>query len=165
MIFVTVGAQIPFDRLCQTIDAWAGKHTRRDIFAQIGSTTWKPKHFDYEKFLNPLDFRERLKTAAIIVAHAGMGTIITALEYGKPIIVMPRSGELHETRNNHQIATAENLRSSGRVIVAMDEAELTVKLECIDEIKGGQKIATTADPRLIAAIRSFGLGESVPAVR
>ena len=42
MIFVTVGAQMPFDRMCKAVDAWAAKRGRSDVFAQIGETEWRP---------------------------------------------------------------------------------------------------------------------------
>jgi len=38
VIFVTVGAQMPFDRLVGAVDTWAGTNNRRDIFAQTGET-------------------------------------------------------------------------------------------------------------------------------
>ena len=35
MIFVTVGAQLPFDRLVDTVDAWAGRKGDTEVLAQI----------------------------------------------------------------------------------------------------------------------------------
>ena len=46
-----------------------------------------------------------MDAAAAIVAHAGMGTILTALETGKRLLVMPRRAALGEHRNDHQLAT------------------------------------------------------------
>jgi len=36
MIFVTVGAQMAFDRLIRAVDAWAGVHPAVSVFGQIG---------------------------------------------------------------------------------------------------------------------------------
>jgi len=58
-----------------------------------------------------------------------MGTIITALELDKPILVMPRRGDLGETRNDHQLATARRLHALGLIEVALDEAELRSRLD------------------------------------
>ena len=96
---------MPFDRMVRTIDAWASRVGRSDVFAQIGPTNWRPRHIEWTQFIEPQDFRRRVRDATIIVAHAGMGSILV-LELGKPIIVMPRRGDLRETRNDHQLATA-----------------------------------------------------------
>ena len=37
MIFVTVGAQMPFDRLTSSVDRWAASHPTSDVVAQIGT--------------------------------------------------------------------------------------------------------------------------------
>ncbi len=59
-----------------------------------------------------------MQAATAIVAHAGMGTILTALEMGKPLLVMPRRAALGEHRNDHQLATASRFAELGRVKVA-----------------------------------------------
>lgn len=128
MIFVTVGAQMAFDRLVRAVDGWAGVSGHRDVFGQIGPSSYRPLHFQHQRFLEPARFRAMYEKAALVVAHAGMGSIITALEMGKPILVMPRRGDLGETRNDHQIATARRFAELGAVHVAMDEDELCVQL-------------------------------------
>ena len=155
VIFVTVGAQMPFDRLVRTVDSWAGTRGRKDIFAQIGPTDWRPSHLHWQHFLTPTEFRARLSAASVVVAHAGMGSIISALQFGKPILVMPRRGDLLETRNDHQVATAERLGALAGVTVARDEEELQKKLEAIEELAGGAPISSTASESLIRAVRSF----------
>jgi UDP-N-acetylglucosamine transferase subunit ALG13 len=155
MIFVTVGAQMPFDRLVRAVDKWALLRRRDDVFAQIGPTELKTNHISVTRFIDPQEFRRRVSDANIIVAHAGMGSIITALELGKPIIVMPRRGDLMETRNDHQLATAKQFQQSGRIAVAMDEQELMERLDTLDAISGGDPIAPQASAQLIAAVRGF----------
>ena len=91
MILVTVGAQMPFDRLIAAVDHWAEVSGCTDIFAQIGDTEFRPKHLRWTQFVNPDQFRELVESADLVVAHAGMGSVLTALELGKPIIVMPHS--------------------------------------------------------------------------
>lgn len=158
MIFVTVGSQMPFDRLIRAVDAWAVARGRSDVFAQIGSTDFVPKAISAKKFIDPLEFRKRVETADVIVAHAGMGSIITALECGKLIIVMPRRGSLNETRNDHQVATVGHLSKHGRITVAMNEEELVNKLDELENVGSPQeidRISPHASPILIATIRSF----------
>ena len=163
MIFVTVGAQMAFDRLVRTVDEWAATRGRKDVFAQIGPTEWRPRHIEWVAFLPPEDFRKRVADATMVVAHAGMGSIITALELGKPILVMPRRGHLQETRNDHQVATAERFMAQGRIRVAFDEAELVMQLDRLEELAQGRRdiLSATASPELVQALRRF-LEETAP---
>lgn len=146
---------MPFDRMVRAVDAWAGAHGRRDVFAQIGTTDWRPTHIEWTELLEPDEFRRRVREARVLVAHAGMGSILTALEAGKPILVMPRRGDLQETRNDHQIATARQFQSLGRVAVALDEHELPRKLDEIESLASSEPISRYASPRLLAAVQRF----------
>lgn len=155
VIFVTVGAQMPFDRLIKTIDQWAHAHQRDDVFAQIGSTDYRPSHIRWTPFLSTEEFRQRYEDAKVVIAHAGTGSIITALQLGKPILIMPRRASLRETRNDHQVATSEQFRKLDSVVVAMDEHELITRLEGIDQLRGRQTIEPYASPELVNALREF----------
>jgi UDP-N-acetylglucosamine transferase subunit ALG13 len=155
MIFVTVGSQTPFDRLIRAVDEWAGAHARSDVFAQIAATTYRPEYIKFTNFLTPTEFAEAVQRCSVIVAHAGMGTIISALELGKQVVVMPRRASLHETRNDHQVATAQSFGAQGRIIVASDEHELPHKLEYANSLGDANRITTHASPRLLATIRDF----------
>jgi UDP-N-acetylglucosamine transferase subunit ALG13 len=155
VIFVTVGSQEPFDRLIRAVDDWALAHGRSDVFAQIGNSTFRPTHIDFAKFLDPDQFNRAIREATVVVAHAGMGSIISALEKGKPIVVMPRRGRFRETRNDHQVATAERFGSHGQVIVANDEHDFAEKLDYALTVPGKNPIALEATPRLISTIRGF----------
>ncbi|MDD2465993.1 MAG: glycosyltransferase [Desulfobulbus sp.] len=155
MIFVTVGEQLPFDRLIRTVDNWA-KSSGKDVFAQIGRTNFKPSFIAYQATLDPAGFKEKIRSAEFIIAHAGMGTIITALELQKPIIIMPRKNSLGEIRNDHQFATARYFLSRG-ISVALDENELLEKLDNIDEIERSTNKVENVKPLtdLLMAIRDF----------
>ncbi|MDX2116370.1 MAG: glycosyltransferase [Planctomycetota bacterium] len=155
MIFVTVGAQMSFDRMVRAVDDWAGARGRRDVFAQIGPTSYRPRHIEWTEFIEPEEFRRRVQEASVLVAHAGMGSILTALEAGKPILVMPRRGDLRETRNDHQIATARRFLDLGKVAVAFDEAELPAKLDQVEMQTAAGKISPFASDRLLEAVRAF----------
>lgn len=122
-----------FDRLVRAVDAWAGATRREDVFAQVGPSHYRPRHVEFTRFMNPLQYQDCIAMADAIVAHAGMGTIIAAVEAGKPILVMPRRGDLHETRNDHQVATARQFAKRGVLRVAMDEQALIQELATIDE--------------------------------
>lgn len=155
MIFVTVGTDLPFDRMVKIIDAWAGECGRRDIFAQIGEGGWEPKNIRFCNFLQPPQFMEHFKMASVIISHAGMGTILSALHYRKPILVMPKLASLGEHRNEHQLATARRMMDLGNVNVAFDENELRQRLDGLEELKQPKPIGDSASDSLVNGVRDF----------
>lgn len=155
MIFVTVGTQLPFDRLVRVVDAWAGETGRDDVFAQIGPSRFRPEHIRFQPFVEPDEFARRASEATAIIAHAGMGSILTALQHGKPIVIMPRRADLGEQRNDHQLATAARFEGRAGVSVARDERELPEILARLDQLRASDPIPPFASPGLIAAIREF----------
>lgn len=155
MIFVTVGTDSPFDRMVRVIDSWVAETGRQDVFAQIGNGGWEPEAMPFARMLDPREFRRRFEAASVIVGHAGMGTILSALHYGKPILVMPKKASLGEQRNEHQLATARRMSELGKVSVAFDEAELAGKLRDLERMMPTERITPYAEPRLIDGIRAF----------
>lgn len=155
MILVTVGTDQPFDRLVAAVDRWAAKNARTDVFAQIGHTEMRPQHIASTPFLEPADFHRKFTEASVIVAHAGMGTILSALRYGKPIVVLPRRASLGEQRNEHQLATAKHLQALGKIHVALDENELLACLDSLAQLKPLASVGPFAAPSLIDALRNF----------
>lgn len=154
MIFVTVGGQLPFDRLVRTVDDWAEERGRDDVFAQIGASDDPPGHIPWERFLSPTDFRAKAREADVIIAHAGMGSILTALELGKPIVVMPRRAHLGEHRNDHQWATMNHLCGGVDIAQAADESELVGFLERLDELRSPTERPSEEYTQLLDYIRS-----------
>lgn len=141
MIFVTVGEQLPYDRLILTIDGWA-MCSKYDVFAQVGRSKFVPRHIQYKDFLSQEEFKRKMLEADLVVSHAGMGTIISAVEYNKPILVMPRRAAFGEVRNDHQISSAQRFAALNYVMVAMDETELIDKLDNLvknDKYEGSGK--------------------------
>lgn len=155
MIFVTVGTDGPFDRLIAAVDQWAGETGRADVVAQIGRSLLQPRFIQAYQFLDPPKFSEYFASADFVIAHAGMGTILSALRYGKPLVVMPRRASLGEQRNEHQLATARRLQDAGRVTVAFDEAELLGHLAQSHLLQSRPLIGPYAEPRLTTALREF----------
>lgn len=159
MIFVTVGTQLAFDRLTAAVDDWAGGAAQREVFAQIGPSSLRPRHIEYAQFTSPEECTERMQAATAIVAHAGVGTILTALELGKPLLIMPRRAALGEHRNDHQLATAERFAAVSGVEVAFDETELPLKL-CQLKLGASQPpISRYAPDELVTAVRAFIVGK------
>jgi UDP-N-acetylglucosamine transferase subunit ALG13 len=155
-IFVTVGAQMPFERLVHAFDAWAHARGREaDVLAQIGPSDAPPTHVKHVRFLEPEAFDRAYEEADLVVAHAGTGSILAALERGKAIVVMPRRAALRETRNDHQVATAKAFASLGRIPVAWDETEIAAALDRAGTGAGTLVVGRFASDELVTAIRTF----------
>ena len=162
MIFLTVGTQFPFDRMTTVVDAWcAAAGAEAKVIGQIGHLgpeNYRPQHFEWVERVDPPSFDRHMRAASVIVSHAGMGSIITAMSTGKPIIILPRRAHLGEQRNDHQFATAQHLGTRPGVFTAMTEDELP---DLIDRViatadsKADGTVSPFAEPRLIDALSAF----------
>jgi len=159
MIFATVGTQLPFDRLIRAVDDWAGAAPGRTVIAQTGRGKYQPRNAECRATIEPAEFQRLIREAEVIVSHAGMGTILSALELGKPIVLLPRLAAKGEHRNDHQLATAERFGVRSLVRVAQDETQIGPLLDALcgrdGEGAGGQRISTSAAPEFIARLREF----------
>lgn len=131
MILVTVGTQLPFDRLLEAVDDWALQNPGQEIIAQIGVSKFMSPRFEIIPIVDTATFKKLAKDADVLVAHAGMGSILTAIEMAKPVIIMPRRADLGEHRNDHQLATAEKLAHLSNVRVVHDPYELALALSIV----------------------------------
>jgi UDP-N-acetylglucosamine transferase subunit ALG13 len=155
VIFVTVGSQLGFDRLVGAVAAWARDRREDRVFMQTADTAVDLSGIAHMPMLTAAEIRRRYDEATLVVAHAGTGSIIECMLRGKPIVVMPRSAALRETRNDHQFATARRFQSRPGVFVAWDESELPALLDRASELRGGGGIAAHAGAPLLAALRAF----------
>ena len=149
MIFITVGTQLSFERLISSVDVFFADKEETSVFAQIGPSFNMPQNITSAKFLLPLEAEKYFEEADLIIAHAGMGSVLTALKYRKPILVMPRKASLGEHRNDHQMATAKWLQELPGVFVAWNEKELIEFLETKEQLISGAPISDSAEDRLI----------------
>lgn len=162
MIFLTVGSHEPFDRLVRGVDAWcAARGGGDDVFAQITArASYRPQHFPAVASMTPEAYLERFEEASCIISHAGMGTIINALVRGKPIAVLPRSGHLNETRNDHQHATVRHLGSRPGLLVAQSECDLGATLDRLVTLGAtGDRLPRYADETLLGRLRGIIHGD------
>ena len=155
MILVTVGMQIPFDRLCRSVDDWAGARKRDDVFMQTGETDWVPEHSKHTKMIRPDEFRELMTKADLLIMHVGVGSIVTASDYGIPMVLMPRRESLLETRNDHQYHAPLKIRETPGIEVAMDETEIPGILDRIDWDRRPEVDFGATSPELIRNLSQF----------
>jgi UDP-N-acetylglucosamine transferase subunit ALG13 len=160
VIFVITGSVFPFDRLIRAMDDWAAVHAAEDTFAQIGAGAYEPAHMRWVRRLQQAEFARTIAAARLIVAHAGMGSTITAGQFGKPIVLLPRVKRLGEHNTDHQVATANWLRGKPGVYVADTDADLGMRIEeaLAAGAVGAPRLAPYAPPEFIARIRACVLG-------
>lgn len=162
MILLIVGTQFAFDRLTRAVDDWAVAADRSDVVAQIGPSKYVPKRLRCFPMMQPDKFRELQGQAKCMIAHAGMGSILTALELGIPIIIMPRDHRLGEHRNAHQIATASRFRDLPGVYCVDDVTALRAHLDKLDQLVAAKNCQTGVPGEFIANLRSFIDEERTP---
>lgn len=153
MILVVTGTQLPFDRLIKMLDEIAPQ-LDEEIAAQVNGTGYLPQHVNTIDLLPPDEFDRLFSSARLIVAHAGIGTIITAMQQQKPIIIFPRIAALGEHRNEHQLATATKMKEAGWVYVATNKEELQSLLQKPD-LHPLCTIGSSASESLIQSIAEF----------
>lgn len=145
MIFLTVGtSQFPFERVIRFIDEAVHDHQiERNIFAQVGSSLYKPRTFPYKEFLDFNDMAENTRKSDIIVTHAGVGSIMLAFLFGKIPVVIPRRHDLKEVLDNHQFEFAKKMEEMGKVIVAYEESALIDKINNYKALIGSLRSSST----------------------
>lgn len=123
MIFVTTGTQLPFPRLIRAMNDLAPT-LDEPIVAQIGPDDGAYPALEIVGHLSPAAFEEHFSNARAVVAHAGIGTILSAKRLGKPLILVPRRHDQGEHRNDHQMATAREVEGRTGLHIAWEIADL-----------------------------------------
>ena len=137
MIFVTVGSRgYQFDRLFKKLDELYEDGTlTEEMFAQVGTSGYKPKHYKYTDFIRPEEFVQKIEEANIVVSHGASGSIMKALNAGKKVIAVTRLEKYNEHINDHQIQNNEAFSNNGYVLMA--DLELENLGECFKKIYDG----------------------------
>jgi UDP-N-acetylglucosamine transferase subunit ALG13 len=122
MIFVTTGTnEQGFDRLVRAARDLPGEE---ELIVQYGSSLEAHGRGRWEAFLSWEDMTRHMTAARIVVAHAGVGSILLAHRCGKRPVVLPRRVGLGEAVDDHQIELGQRLHERGEVTFVEDEAAL-----------------------------------------
>lgn len=126
MIFVAVGTQkFPLNRLLKTIDTLIENNViTEEVFAQVGNSDYHPVNYQYKPFLNKEEFDKKIAESTLVITHSGVGTIISALNSQKPVIVFPRFSEYGEHIDNHQLEIAESFTNLNLVMMCGKDDDL-----------------------------------------
>lgn len=156
-VFVSVGTMMPFDRLCKAMDEWAAANPDVDVEIQIGKGEYEPGTARWTRLMPVDEYREKIARADVFVGHCGMGSIITAIESGKPLVMLPRRKALGEHNTDHQLATAEHFGTRRGLHVCDDTDALKAKIDALVHGPSDtpEAIAPYADPALTDAIHRF----------
>ena len=154
LVFLTVGTDHHrFDRVVRWLDSWlaSGAKDRVRCLVQHGASA--PSTFAPSRdFLSYAEMDEAIQDAAVIVSHAGPGTIMLAAEAGKVPIVVPRTRALHEHVDDHQVLFAQRLREERTIALADSESKFRqfVDRAVANPLARPQGASSTAD-----AVRRF----------
>lgn len=124
MIFFSVGTQLPFDRLGAEVERLAAQRPELRIVGQVGETAVVHTAVEAQPFMTSSEYEQAIEACALVVAHAGTGTIMAARRHGKPVVVVPRRADLREARSDHQFATCRALMEDPLVHVVLEPEQL-----------------------------------------
>jgi len=158
MIFVTVGTAdkgIDFDRLIREMDRIAGR-LDEDVLIQRGPSDYEPRYARSVRFVRFDEALALFRTARFVVGHCGAGTVLNALRYRKPMILVPRRVETGELdTDDHQLQLAREMEGMEGVRIVHEVEKLE---EAVRAFLSGAAVPPKPSPekdRFIGAIREF----------
>ena len=110
-LFITVGTvhQFQFKRLIDLVESVLIKSD--SVVWQVGNLQHEIQGGEVYKEMTDLDFSNNLRTADVVISHAGVGSILNALDAGKYPIVIPRLAKYNEHIDDHQLEIASLVES------------------------------------------------------
>lgn len=136
MIFVTLGSQkFQFDRLLIKLDELIEKGIIQEkVVAQIGASTYQPKHFQWVTFMDRQEFASTMDQCDTVITHGGTGVIIGAVKKGKKVIAVPRLARFGEHVDDHQLQLLHQFDELGIICACYDTNDLEQYIEKIGEM-------------------------------
>lgn len=133
MIFVILGThELEFKRLLQYLE---DMDIKEEVIIQSGNTEFTSKKYKVIPFLGQNDFDKYIKESNLVITHGGVGSILTALRYGKKVITMARLSKYKEHNDDHQLEICYKLSKEGYTINCNDFNELKNGIENYRDIK------------------------------
>lgn len=144
MLFATVGATLPFDRLVASVDDVRRRGgIPETIVAQTGIGGLRPDGVECHETLPFEEILKVLQKADIVVCHGGTGSLITALREGCRVIAIPRRFDIGEHYDNHQVEITEAFAARGLIVVAHTADDLAAALKTV---RSRPPVMATSDP-------------------
>ncbi|GAA1384419.1 glycosyltransferase [Pseudonocardia kongjuensis] len=122
---VTVGAMqdVGFRRMIEACKN--GLPAGYDVFWQVGPTFVEDLEIEYQRYVPAGDLQSMIAARSVVIMHAGVGSILSALEAGKIPIIFPRYESHEEHVDDHQHQIARHLDSLGLAITIWEGNNLT----------------------------------------
>jgi UDP-N-acetylglucosamine transferase subunit ALG13 len=95
-----------------------------EITWQVGVTDYVHDGAQLQRWLPPDELRRAMGEADVVIAHAGVGTVLAALGEGKVTVVLPRLEAQQEHVDDHQVEVAAMLDRRS-LVVSVDPDRLT----------------------------------------
>jgi UDP-N-acetylglucosamine transferase subunit ALG13 len=150
MILVTVGTnEARFDRLLRAFEA---DPSREELLVQHGPSPIRPPGATCVDYLPYDRLVHAIHRARVVVTHAGVGSIMTALANGKRPVVVPRLRRFGEAVDDHQVQLGLRLHEAGLVTFVERPEEIRTALDAVDH---GQPLDLGPDRRLVTELRDF----------
>ena len=122
MIFVTVGTlHFPFDRLLRALEDLPPDE---ELIVQSRVPGRLPARAKSVQDLPFDELVELMRAARVVVSHAGVGSVLTALTNGKRPVTMPRLARFGEAVDDHQLSFARHVAETGLLTLVETPAEL-----------------------------------------
>jgi len=136
MIFVTVGTQPqPFDRLFSELSRLVEDGTISDsIVIQSGPNSFKitKDNIRVKAYFSPEEMDAMIRSADCLITHGGIGTILTALKYGKKVIAVARLAKYGEHMNDHQVQILTQFGQDGYLMPVFEIEHLKDRILSLD---------------------------------
>ena len=127
MILVTVGSSgTAFDRLLRELESL---DTSEELFVQHGPSQVRPPNARCVAFMHFNELRDAVRSARVVITHAGVGSVLLALMNGKRPVVVPREPRYGEVVDDHQVLFAERLARDDLVTLIRDPRDLRRALD------------------------------------
>ncbi len=124
LLFATVGATLPFDRLIGMVDAAKRNGVLPErVIAQTGDGGMRSDQFETVESLPFDELKSVLRRADYVVCHGGTGSLITALREGCRVIAVPRRFKRGEHYDDHQYEITSAFAARGLIRTADTQEE------------------------------------------
>lgn len=140
MILVTLGTQDKsFVRLLEAIQKQIDNGIIKDrVVVQAGYTKFSSKDMEIFDYI-PLDkFDSLIDECSLLITHAGIGSIVTALKKNKKVIAAARLSEYQEHTNDHQLQIATSFDKEGYLLFLENFDDLGEMIKNIDNFEPKQ---------------------------
>ncbi len=149
LLFATVGATLPFDRLVTTVaNAKQAGLVPERVIAQRGVGGVAPAGIETVEELPFDEVTQLLDRADIVVCHGGTGSLITALRASCRVVALPRRFSRGEHYDDHQAEIVEAFAERGLIDWADTEADFAAALA---RARARTPRAATTDPSALLA--------------